>query len=320
MTKNKCKNKNIIKKEKSCKSLSNLNLKTAKFKTKKYNNSSNNVIILTGNYINVDTKTKLAPKKLRFEAINKNFLNPKKSKNKTPLFVSESDEESQNEDSQGLNELPFSKALREDKRSIFQLFKSILFEKLELINIFISNPRIRIICIGEYILSLLFDFFFNALLYSDDVVSQKYHNNGELDTTVSLMISLLSNIISSIVCNIIEYSKGVEERLEQILEIRREYKYLYALNQLLKFLKLKMFLFILNEIILVAACFYYIVIFCIVYSKSQMSLLINYLYSLLEGLIKSLIVTATIVICRQLGLIFKSSYIYNTSKYINENF
>ena len=108
--------------------------------------------------------------------------------------------------------------------------------------------------------------------------------------------------------------------MDQISEIRREYKYLYALNQLLKFLKLKMFLFILIEIILVGACFYYIVIFCIVYSKSQMSLLINYLYSLLEGLIKSLIVTATIVICRQLGLIFKSSYIYNTSKYINENF
>ena len=144
--------------------------------------------------------------------------------------------------------------------------------------------------------------------------------NGELDTTVSLMISLLSNIISSIVCNIIEYSKGVEERLEQILEIRREYKYLYALNSFLKYLKIRIFIFIIIEIILVGGSFYYIVIFCIVYSKSQKSLLINYLYSLIEGLIKSLIVTIVIVISRKVGISFKSSYLYNTSKYLDENF
>ena len=332
--KNKGKNKNIMKKVKSsCKSLIDFHAKKIDIirKSPRKKNSSQNLIVLANNYININTKSKFGPKNNHLETTNKKFskletLNKKFSKNKISkknVIISSSfskDNEIEKKDSQELNDLPYTQAIREDKRNIFQLFKTILFEKLELINIFISGPRIRILCICEYILSLLFDFFFNALLYSDDVVSQKYHNNGKLDSTVSIMISLCSNIISSIVCNIIEYSKGIEERLDQISEIRRENKYLYALNLFLKYLKIKMIIFILIVIILVGGSFYYIVIFCIIYSKSQKSLFINYLYSLLEGLIKSLIVTVVIVISRQVGIIFKSSYIYNTSKYINENF
>ena len=163
-------------------------------------------------------------------------------------------------------------------------------------------------------------FFFNVLFYSDEVISHKYHKNGKLNFAVSFVISITSNIISSIICNILEYSKGIEERLDQISEIRREYKYLYALKKFLRYLKIKKILFILGEFILVGCCFYYIVIFCVIYSKSQMSLLINYLYSLLEGLITSLIITILIVINREVGIKFKNSYLYNTSKYINKKF
>ena len=229
-------------------------------------------------------------------------------------------EKKNKENNEDYNEFPFAKALRLDKRNIFIIFKSVLFDKLELIHLFISSGRTRIICLCEYILSLLFDCFFNALLYSDDVVSQKYHNNGELDFIVSLMITLISNIITSIVCLFINYSDGIEERLDQILEIRREYKYLFALKKYLRFLKIKMVFFIITIFILVSGCFYYIVIFCIIYSNSQVSLLTNYLLSLLEGLITSLIITILIVLTRKIGISCSNSYIYNTSKFINKKF
>ena len=218
------------------------------------------------------------------------------------------------------NEFPFTKALRLDKRNIFIILKSVLFDKLELIHIFISSGRTRIICLCEYILSLLFGCFFNALLYSDDVVSQKYHNNGELDFIVSLLIALISNIITSIVCQFINYSDGIEERLDEILEIRREYKYLFALNKFLRFLKIKMIFFIITIFILVSGCFYYIVIFCIIYSKSQISLLTNYILSLVEGLIISIIITILIVATRKIGISCSNPYIYNTSKFIYKKF
>ena len=75
--------------------------------------------------------------------------------------------------------------------------------------------------ISQYILSLLINFFFNALLYSDEVVSNKYHNNGQLDFIVTIVLSLLSNVITSIICYFIQYSEGIEERLGYIMEIGR---------------------------------------------------------------------------------------------------
>ena len=256
-------------------------------------------------------------KKFKSNIIRKNTINLNKDKKiEKNRIITENKNKSQDE----LNNLPFTLAIRIDKRNIFQIFISILFQKLELINIFFGSTRIKILCICEYILSLLFDFFFNALLYSDEVVSHKYHNNGELDFIVSLMISLISNIISSIVSNIIEYSNGIEERFDYIFEIRREYKYLYAFKKFIKYLKIKMLLFLIMEIILVGVCFYYIVIFCIIYNKSQMSLLTNYFYSLIEGLITSIIIAVVIVIIRKLGILCINSYLYNASKYLNDKF
>ena len=218
------------------------------------------------------------------------------------------------------NELPFTQALRIDKRNIFIVFKSIIFDKLELVSLIINENRIRIICICEYIISLIFDFFFNAFLYSDEVVSHKYHNNGELDSIVSISLSIMSNIITSIVCYYVQYSKGIELRIEEIMEIKNEYRYIYAFQKFLKYIKCKLFFFIIEEIVLIGVCFYYILIFCIIYNKSQVSLFVNYIYSLIEGFLTSLSITLVIVITRQLGIHFSNCYLYNASKFINEKF
>ncbi len=81
-----------------------------------------------------------------------------------------------------------------------------------------------------------------------------------------------------------------------------------------------MICFIISEFIIICCSFYYISLFYIVYNKCQKSLLINYLTSLLEGLIKSIVVILLIVICRIIGLSCKNVYIFNTSKYIDEDF
>ena len=219
------------------------------------------------------------------------------------------------------NEMPFTQALREDKRNLFQIFKSILFSKIDLINIIIGEVKIKEILISEFIISLLVDFFFNALLYSDEIVSHKYHNNGKLDFIVSFSISIISNIISSIVCYFLEYSPLIEQRLEQITEIKVEYDYLKILHKFFRNLKIKISIFFITEIIVIIICFYYSVIFCIIYNKSQNSLFINFGLSIFEDLLfNSLIVSIIIVITRKIGISCSNKYIYNTSKFINEKF
>ena len=157
------------------------------------------------------------------------------------------------------------------------------------------------ILLEEYILSLLINFFFNTLLYSDEVVSKKYHNNGKLDFIVTLTLSLLSNIITSIICYYMKYSKDVEERFDRIMEIKNEIHFVRNINQYFRFLKIKFICFLISEIIIISACDYYIVIFCIVYRFSRVSLLINYIMSWVEGLIISFAITSIILSSREIG-------------------
>ena len=223
-------------------------------------------------------------------------------------------------DKEDFNEMPFTLAKKKDKRDIFEIFVSVIIKKLILINLFWGDEKIKILLFNENMLSFLVDFFFNALLYSDEVVSHKYHNNGKLDFIVSLVLSLLSNIISSMVCYFLNYSEIIEERFDQILQMKRARNYPFALNKFLKNLKLKVLLYIIKETFIILFCFYYLIIFTIVYRYSKISLLFNYLYSLIEKIIESLIVSIIIAFTRKISLQFSNRYIYNTSKYIYDKF
>ena len=115
-------------------------------------------------------------------------------------------------------------------------------------------------------------------------------------------------------------TKGIEERLEQILDIKVEYNFLCAFAKFFKIIKIRVFLFFVIEILFLCFSFYYIIIFFIIYNNSQISLIINYLISLLESLILSIIISIIIVITRKIGIIFLNTNFYNTSKFINNKF
>ena len=209
-----------------------------------------------------------SPSKLKLNSAEKLLRKPYKSSKNLKINIENVNKEEKINDEE-INELPYSKAIVLDKRSVFQIFKIFLFQKLEIIYILFGNSKIKIILIGEYILSLLVNFLFNSLLYTDEVVSNKYHNNGKLDLLVSL--SIISNIITSIIIFYIN-SKDIEERMEQFTEIKNERIYFKRIRQFLRFMKIKFIFFFLSEVIIISTCYYYIVIFCIIYKKSKVSL------------------------------------------------
>ena len=218
------------------------------------------------------------------------------------------------------NKSPYTQALREDKRKCCSLFCSLLFDKVEFLHLFTKNEYFKTILICQFLTSLVLDFFFNSFFYSDDIVSRKYHSNGNLGFLITFALSIVSAIFTAIIMHYIERTMIFEEWLELLKEIKKEYKYLYALNKFLKYLKIQVAIIFIIEISIIIWGYYYICIFFIIYSQSRKSLLLNFLSSLLEGLIKSGIVIVSIVITRRVGLICKSSYIYNTSKFIDDNF
>ena len=227
---------------------------------------------------------------------------------------------SKENEEEDINDLPYSKALIRDKRNSLKIFISILIKKIDIISLFYEDEKLKIMSASEYILSLLIDFFINALLYSDEIVSHKYHNNGTLDFFVILVVTLLSNFITFLICYYINYTDGIDDRYDLIMEINIKKKYLENINRFLRKIKLKYMLFFIFQILLISFCYYYIVIFCIVYSRSKGSLLINYLYSLFESFITSIAISIIILATRKIGLLFHKKLIYNISKYIYDQF
>ena len=98
-----------------------------------------------------------------------------------------------------LNDISYRQALRIDNRHLFEIFTSVFIKEIEILNIFYyRSPYYHFsLAISIYLLESLLDLTLNFLLYSDDVVSEKYNNNGEISFITSLTLSLISNIVSS---------------------------------------------------------------------------------------------------------------------------
>ena len=76
-------------------------------------------------------------------------------------------------DNDDMNELPYTRAIKIDKRSIFQIFYSIIIQKISLIDLFCGKYKVRIMVVSENILSFLFNFF--LILYY--IQMKSYHIN-----------------------------------------------------------------------------------------------------------------------------------------------
>ena len=195
--------------------------------------------------------------------------------------------------------------------------------KIDIISIIVYPEEFthRSLLFSIYLLDFLFNYFMNALFYSDDVVSQKYHNNGNLDFVTSLTLSLASNIISSIIVWIITKLTNYHEILQTMVkDICDERTFVYLFHKVYRYIKIRIFLYFLLNLLVIVIITYYLFIFCEIYKKSQISLLINYFLGVSESLIKSFGVSFLVCILRFIALKYKRKRLYRTSVYINNLF
>ena len=161
----------------------------------------------------------------------------------------------------------------------------------------------------------------NFLLYSDDVVSEKYNNNGEISMLTSLTLSLISNIVSSIMAFMISKLANYTEIMESILkEVKYKKKYLRSIFRFIKYIKIKLGAFFFFELILTVLMTYYLFIFCTVYHNSQGSIIANYFYGIGISLATSFGLTLIISLMRFLGIKYRNIRLYNFSKYLFDHF
>ena len=220
-----------------------------------------------------------------------------------------------------INYLPYTEALKNDYRNIFLIIFSIFKFKLEIIHIFFypENFTYRVYSLSMYISELFFEFFTNALLYSDDIVSEKYHNNGKLNILTSIFLSLTSNFISCVISSICLKYFLFNEALDNFIKvIKKEKEFLIVFKKIYKIIKIKSFCFYFLSLLFIIFMSYYLILFCSIYNESQISLLINYIMGIIESLLTNIFFAIIISLLRFIGLKCKNIYFYRASVYLDQ--
>ena len=203
------------------------------------------------------------------------------------------------------------------------MFLSILAHEIKIIDIFYyKSPFSHLsLILSIYIFEMCLDLTLNCLLYNDNVVSQKYNNNGNIKFFTSLSLSFMSNIFASIIGFIVGQLADYSQVLEIIVrDASFKKEYFFGIIKFKKYLILKLICFYFIEMVINVGMCYYLMIFCTIYHKTQGSIMINYLLGIAQSMGYSFGIAIITSFIRYLSLIYRWKYIYNTSKYIFEEF
>jgi len=219
------------------------------------------------------------------------------------------------------NELTYAQALEKDERNILQIFFSYFNDKIDLVQIFFYPKEFDhfSIDLSLFLYELLIDFTLNAILFSDDIISQKYYHNDSLLFIASNVLSISSNIFSSLFVYLIKFLVNYNEVLETAKQETNSEKAFYKIFvKIYKIITCKIRVFYFFVFISGLGYVYYLLLFCTVYKRIQKNLFINYIIGTLWSFVYKIILSLLSTIMRKIALIRRYKRLYLIAKYIDE--
>ena len=283
-----------------------------------HNNKRSNTV-KQANKVNINLNNKVC----QFENSHENIIKGNKSNNNKYDIIETINKEKEKNKDIDYNELAYSQAIKKDKRNFFQIFYSYFIGKFEIVQIIFSPKEFshKSLTLSLYLYELLLDLTFNALLFSDDVISQKYYNNGNLLFITSQILSISSNVISCFIIFITSYLVNYYPVLEAAaIETNNSKKFLKIFINIYWFINLKISIFYIIVFISGFFCSYYLFIFCSIFRKIQKNLYMNYLMGTIWSLVYKVGFSLVVAILRKIALAEKFKRLYFISKYIDETF
>ena len=311
------KSKTFMKKRKS--KISKLNPPINK---REFHNNIRNNTSKQANKVNINLNNNICQIENSHENIIKGNKNNNNNKHDIIEIINKEKEKEKNKDID-YNELAYSQAIKKDKRNFFQIFYSYFIGKFEIVQIIFSPKEFshKSLTLSLYLYELLLDLTFNALLFSDDVISQKYYNNGNLLFITSQILSISSNVVSCFIIFITSYLVNYYPVLEAAaIETNNSKKFLKIFINIYWFINLKISIFYIIVFISGLFCSYYLFIFCAIFTKIQKNLYMNYLMGTVWSLVYKVGFSLLIAIFRKIALAGKFKRLYFISKYIDETF
>ena len=268
--------------------------------------SSKSVIMVTNNE---DKKTEPILKKIKQYKKNKNIGNMRLHHKKVNYAYT--DEE--------LRDMNFEEAIHNDNRSFFRIYIAILKEEHIILNTFLTDVylELRSIKLSFLVFSFEISFFLNAFFYTDEYISQAYHNDGVLDFFSSLPKSLYSFFVTLIVSNLLKMLSNSKKQLMRIIkDIEDKQKFLELMEEELNKLRKKLCIYYIIVFILGLFFFYYVSAFCAVYINSQKYWFYGCLESFAFDLATPFVICLALSSLRYLGLKKHTRCLYSTAGFL----
>ena len=200
---------------------------------------------------------------------------------------------------QELNNMEYKKALLYDKRTYFQYYYSLLKKKqLILFSFFPSNDyNLLLIKINLFLVSFSLYFTINGFFFSDSTMHKIYVNKGEYNIIYQIPQILISSAISIIINIILKLLALSEKGIINFKKGKKENKIQEKSKRLIKYLKIKILIFLILSLFLLLFFWYFISCFCDVFSNTQIflikdtcaSFLISMIYPFLINLIPGIL-------------------------------
>ena len=220
-------------------------------------------------------------------------------------------------------ELTFDEAMDKDGRSIFQMFIYNFIIKFQTIQLFLKPKEFThfSLTLSLYLFDILLDITFNSFLFTDDVISEKYFNNGKLLFFTTNTLSITANIISFFFIYLMEKLINQHKALDLITkEIKNRNNFLAIFIKLNSCFEIKILFFFIILFIIGLFCTYYLFIFFAIYKKLQKNVFVNYIIGSLWSLGLTIFVCLFVSITRKISINKKMRLLYLISLFVDEKF
>ena len=171
-----------------------------------------------------------------------------------------------------LQDMDFENAIFYDKRSYWRIYWSFLVDSQIILNTFFTGSHLNlfVIKISFLISTFQISFFLNAFFYTDEYISNAYHNDGVLDFVSGLPKSFYSFIATLIITNLLRMLSNSKNELKKLIKYKRNHPdYAYLINIKLRTLRKKLIVYFILVFVLELLFLYYVTAFCAVYRYSQ---------------------------------------------------
>ena len=273
------------------------------------------------NNSNNSERLKLSPKKTSLKLNENKEKEKEKEKNKDE----ETDKKSENSqiyeyDDDELNDMPLDKAIKYDKRNIFQYYWNILFTSHIVLNVLFIHKDYNLFTIklGLLLMSFPINITMSIFFYTNENIKLTYVKSMDDISAFwsNIANSVYSSILSDLTLNILRFISLTHDSVRALRQISDINSAESKAQYILKCIKIRIILYYILSFIFILVFGFYILSFCAIFENTQIELIKSTFSSWFMSLLYPFLMCLLSSVVRTMSLRCKSKFLFVVEKII----